>query len=560
MKLLDSRRLTGFNLQGPTAGAVADVLFEEGDLPEVFFQAWAEALETITQRLDWPSPAPNFRRSQHTASLYFPAPLDALYAATEVNEWAIASATGNARTLAEAVEEIQAALQEEANPALIALQEAAKGHNVPMIWDDDWVSLGMGTHSQTWPSDALPAVHEVDWDAQERIPTAYVTGTNGKTTTTRMTARILQVAGKTPGSTSSDGVCVGEEQIERGDWTGTGAARMVLRHPQVDIAILETARGGMLRRGLVTESCDAALITNVSSDHLGEYGIDTVEDMARVKALVCGPIKPSGLQILNADDPHLRGLKRPGIQACWFSTNGRTEFIAEELKTGAMAWVLENNWLCFCAAETVQPVIKATEIPASYGGAAHHNIANALGAAALAQSLGATLEHIQTALRQFGSRPEDNPGRCNIQHIKGTHLLLDFGHNPKGVEAILTTSRLLMKDKGAARLWVSIGQAGDRTDEDLIQLAQAVSGAKPDCVSLREVPGYERGRQPHEVARILEKTLLEHGHSPDCIEFHGDELSSMEAALEWANPNDFIVHLVHIDREAIESLLKTHRN
>ena len=555
MELTDSRRLTGFNLLGPKAGAVSEVRFEESDSPEALIEAWKTAVGTITKALGWRGCTPSARRSQHGASLYFPAKLDVLYAATEANEWAVAAARGEAAPLEEALEAIRSSMADEANPSLMALQAEANKRGAPFVWDDDWVSLGMGRHSQTWPWKNLPAPDEIDWEVYRRIPSAYVTGTNGKTTTTRMAARILQVAGMTTGTTSSDGVSVNEALVEEGDWTGTGAARRVLRHTDVEVAVLETARGGMLRRGLVLEECDAALVTNVSSDHLGEYGIDTVEDMARVKGLVFEAVRPDGTQVINAEDPLLRGLELAPASRCWFSTRGRTDFVQGELIKGARAWVLENNWLCFCVGDQIERVLSVEELHSAHGGAAFHNIANALGAAGLAQSLGADLNAIREALRDFGKRAEDNPGRCTIRSVNGVRLLLDFGHNPKGVEAILQTGRLLIQENPGARLWVSIGQAGDRSDADLLELAEAVGGAKPDRVSLREVPGYERGRGYREVAGILKDRLITAGQNASAIDFHEGEIDSMRAALDWARPGDLVVHLVHLKREAINALL-----
>lgn len=555
MQLTDSRRLTGYNLLGPKAGAVAEVRFEEGDNPEALIEAWKSAVATITTALQWPDCTPRIRRSRHGASLYFPTKLDALYAATEANEWAVASACGNAVPLDSALERLRASQAEEANSKLMALQAEASRRSVPFVWDDDWVSLGMGKHSQTWAWKSLPAPEEVDWEACKRIPSAYVTGTNGKTTSTRMTARILQISGLTTGTTSSDGVSVNETLVEEGDWTGTGAARRVLRHSDVEVAVLETARGGMLRRGLVLENCDAALVTNVSSDHLGEYGIDTVEDMAKVKGLVFGAVKTGGTHVINADDPLLRMLPLPPGRRCWFSTTGRNAFVRAQLAEGALAWVLEDDWLSLCEGDQIERILAVGDLHSAHGGAAFHNIANALGAAGLAQSLGASIHAIREGLRSFGKHPDDNPGRCSIRSIRGVNLLLDFGHNPRGVEAILKTGRLLIQNKPTARLWVSIGQAGDRSDTDLVELAEAVGRAEPDRVSLREVPGYERGRGAGEVAEILKDTLTRGGLSPEAIVFHKNEIDSMHAALGWTQPGDLVVHLVHIQREAINALL-----
>ncbi|MEC9072263.1 MAG: Mur ligase family protein, partial [Myxococcota bacterium] len=396
MDLQDSRRLTGLNLLSPRAGAVAEVRFEEGEAPEAALEAWSTALDRALKALDWPTTGRQVRRWSGGASLLLDAPLDALYAATEINEWAIAEANGEAPPLAETLGELQRSIAEETNPGLMALESVAHERGVPFVWDDDQVCIGMGRHSRTWATDRLPGPDAVPWETLRSIPVAYITGTNGKTTSTRMTTRILQAAGMSPGCTSSDGVVVKGEEVERGDWTGPGAARRVLRDTQVDAAVLETARGGILRRGLVIDTCDAALITNVANDHLGDYGVFSVEDMARVKGLVCQAVSPNGRRVLNADDPLLRSLGRqPGAPVCWFSVEPITPWIQAHLEDGGEAWLLQDGWLVFHDGQDRTPVVKAEELPSTFGGTARHNIANALGASALSHALGVELHHIR---------------------------------------------------------------------------------------------------------------------------------------------------------------------
>ena len=186
------------------------------------------------------------------------------------------------------------------------------------------------------------------------------------------------------------------------------------------------------------DTCDAALITNVANDHLGDYGVFTVEDMARTKGLVCQAVVPDGRRVLNADDPLLQRLgQQPGAPVCWFSIEPVTPWLQSHLDQGGEAWLLEDGWLVFHQGRARTPVVEAAQLPSAYGGAARHNIANALGAAALSHALGAEISQVSAGLLDFGGDSEDNPGRCNIEEHNGVQVLLDFGHNPHGVRAIL---------------------------------------------------------------------------------------------------------------------------
>jgi cyanophycin synthetase len=540
----------------PGPGAVAEVSFEDGEVPSAAVQAWSEAVDRCFDRLGWSARSRWIRVQDCSASLVLDAALDALYAATEINEWAVAAAGGRAPELKDFLTQLTTALEEESCPSMLSLQAEASRRDLPFVWDDDAVSVGMGRRSRTWTRAELPSVASVPWDKVGEIPIVYITGTNGKTTSTRMTARILQAAGHRPGFTSSDGVVVDGELIEKGDWTGPGAARCVLRHPDVDIAVLETARGGLLRRGLVVDQCDGALITNIASDHLGEYGVHSLEDMARVKGLVCRSVRPTGRRVLNADDPLLWKLgMEEGPQVTWFSVGPLSPGLRAHLDRGGEVWMLDDGWLCELRGQEQERVVEAAKIPATYGGTARHNVANALGAAALSRALGVSTEDIRRGLESFGVAAVDNPGRCQLELHRGIQVLLDFGHNPHGVRAMLSMARRLMADRADSRLWVSLGQAGDRSDTDLKDLAEAVWESRPHRISLREVAGYERGRDSGEVVGIMQDALIMSGHPASEIDHHPDEVSAMTEALKWAREGDLVVHLVHMQRDAVRSVL-----
>ena len=313
MEVRDSRRLTGPNILTDGPGAVLDIAFEaEDDAADsaAAIDAWRRWLRRILTAVGWEDARDFDRTFPGGASLAFRAPIDALYAATEVNEWAWEAAgieLDGAATpdLDEAVERLRRTIADEVSPKLLALRDAAREHDVAFLSDDDHTSVGLGAGSRTWPVDGLPDPEQVPWDEIYDIKVGLVTGTNGKTTTVRLLGAIIRAAGAVPGLSSTDWIAAGDDILDRGDYSGPGGARRVLRDPRVECAILETARGGMLRRGLAVDASDVALITNVAEDHLGEFGIHDLDALAACKFIVA---KGARRLVLNADDPVARRL------------------------------------------------------------------------------------------------------------------------------------------------------------------------------------------------------------------------------------------------------------
>ena len=320
MRIQDARRLTGLNLQCTEPAAIVEVAFEPSECPELSLQSWRDALDALAPRLPFELGLKSVRHYRRGAALVCAAPIDALYAAVEANEWAVAAATAE---LAEeeqpcveaALHRIRTIYGEECSPELLRLQSAAKSRGIPVLWDDDEVSLGYGRYSQTWPRESLPSVDSVPWERLKTVPVVLITGTNGKTTTARLVTRILKEAGLTVGNSSTDGISINGSLVEKGDWTGPGAARAILRHPEVEVAVLETARGGILRRGLGVSHCDAAIVTNVSEDHLGEYGIHTLEGMARAKTLVFDAVHDGGYRVVTSMTHTYAGQRHANVRS-----------------------------------------------------------------------------------------------------------------------------------------------------------------------------------------------------------------------------------------------------
>ena len=438
-----------------------------------------------------------------------------------------------------------------------ALRAEAARRDLPVLSDDDSLSIGHGRHAISWPSRRLPAPEDVPWDRLRRIPIALITGTNGKTTTARLLARIARKAGHVPGNTSTDGMSVDERPLEAGDWTGPGAARTVLRHPAVELAVLEVARGGILRRGLGVDRCDAAAVLNVSADHLGEYGIHDPAAMARAKAVVGGIVTPQGRVVLGADSPPLVELVERGHRfpapVVWFSRQAAHPTVARHLAAGGEAWLVVDGQLCRARGAERAALVAVAQLPFCFGGAAGHNVANALAAAALASALGLPDAAIAAGLRSFSSSAADNPGRANVARIAGALVFLDFAHNAAG---ILGLAPLLAALRGPNRLIVCMGVAGDRRDEDIRYAAAAIHALAPTQIRIRDHEKYLRGRELGAVPAIMREALIELGTPADTIREVATEIEVLREGLEWARPGDVIVILDHVERDEIQAELQ----
>ncbi|MBX7080627.1 MAG: hypothetical protein K1X88_15625 [Nannocystaceae bacterium] len=556
MRILDSRRLTGPTMYGPEPAAIAEVAFEPGESWSQCEPAWRDALASMLAAVGW-SDARRFSRrfaDGGGAALGFEAPPDALYAATEVNEWAIAAASqpdDPTLALGDHASRLREAIAAEHRPELLALLREAAARGVPAFFDEDGVTVGLGARSQTWPLDAVPSATAVPWSQLGAIPVVAVTGTNGKTTSARWLARMFKSAGLVAGNTSTDGIAVDGSLVETGDCTGPGAARRLLRRPELQAAVLEAARGGLLRRGFALRWCDAALLTNVSDDHLGEWGIATVDELAQAKAAIATAVRPGGRVVLGADSPPLVRLRgRFAAPQVWFSQRADHPLLLEVLAQGGEACWIEDGAIVHGRAHARAPLVAVDEIALALGGAARHNLANALGVAATALGLPIPREVVCDTLRSFGRDVHDNPGRLERYEKDGVLVLLDFAHNRDGLRQQREVVASLRRARGG-RLVVSFGMAGDRSDEALMELAGEIAAMRPDHVIVREEPEYLRGREPGVVPAILRRGFEAHGIAPEAIDQADDERAAVAAALRWARSGDMVAVFAHTEREPI---------
>jgi cyanophycin synthetase len=388
------------------------------------------------------------------------------------------------------------------------------------------------------PRDAAGAI--VDWlfpeGSSARIPIVSVTGTNGKTTTTRMVAHILSATGLTVGVTTTDGVYVGGECVVNGDTTGPRSARTVLQDPEVEAAVLETARGGMIRGGLGYDLADVGIVTNISDDHLGQDGIIDLDDLAWVKSLVVEAIKPDGTAVLNADDTRVLAMaERARCRLAYFSLEADNIFLRKHCSEGGLGVYVKGGAITATHDGKEEKIASLRSIPCVLGGKAIHNIQNALAATAAALAVGVSVEVVRSALKGFAKNPEQNPGRFNLIALGDVRLVVDYGHNAAGYEAAIRTARQL----APARLIGVIGSPGDRLDEAIVNLGR-VAGKGFELVFVKEDADL-RGRASGEVAELLRLGAAESGLEDSAIRVILSEGEAIREALKAARAGDIVL-------------------
>ena len=392
-----------------------------------------------------------------------------------------------------------------------------------------------------------------------QIPVVAITGTNGKTTTARMIGHIARQAGRLVGWSSTDGVYIDGRLVEAGDFSGPSGAGRVLRHPGVELAVTETARGGILRRGVGVAYNDVSVVTNISADHLGLGGIDTLDQLAEVKAVITKITKPGGWCVLNADDPRTLAMRLGTKAQIWVFTRdpnspgGRTV-----LSGGGRITTLLGGWVCVLApgADPLQ-VVEVIDVPMTLAGLSRVNVENVLAVTSATLALGFSVEQVADGLRSFDPN-ENNPGRMNIWTLPvpsgAISVVIDLAHNEAGLEALLEIMSGIRPPHG--RLLLGVGTAGDRGDEVFVRLGE-IAALGADVVEIVNKGEYLRGRSMAEISGLITEGAAHAGMTIQ--QAHDSELGGLVSLVDQARREDVIAIMTHQDREELDRWLLDHQ-
>lgn len=379
-----------------------------------------------------------------------------------------------------------------------------------------------------------------------RIPIIAITGTNGKTTTTRLIAHIVKNSGYRVGFTTSDGIYVHNSMLSKGDTTGPMSAEFILKDPTVEFAVLETARGGILRSGLGFGRCDIAVVTNIQEDHMGLSDINTLKDMANVKGVVVKSVKRDGYAVLNADNAHCVEIaKTSDCKIAYFSLNENNPVIAEHCKKGGIAAIFENGYITIKKGDWKFRVDKATNIPLTFNGKVSFMISNVLAATLACYTYGFTIEDIKTNLETFIPSAAQTPGRMNIFNFKDHKVLIDFAHNPDGFRGI---KEFLSSVESSHKIGIITG-TGDRRDEDIRELGR-LSADMFDHIIIRQ-DKFLRGRQADDIVALLLEGIKERNPNAS-YEYIPKEVEALKHGLSLAKPGSYVVALSDVIDNAID--------
>jgi cyanophycin synthetase len=380
------------------------------------------------------------------------------------------------------------------------------------------------------------------------VPVVAVTGTNGKTTTSRLVAHLARTAGHLVGWSNTDGIYVDGELVEAGDYSGPAGAGRVLSDERVDFAVTETARGGILLKGIGVTRNDVSVVTNVSADHLGLHGIDTLDQLAEVKSVVPRITRRSGWAVLNGDDPRVLAMRAVTRARPWvFSRDPRSPAIRDALDHGGRATtVIDGQIVVLSGGARPDELVAVADVPMTLSGLSHFNVENALAATSAGLAAGLPREAVVDGLRSFLPDVEHNPGRMNVFSLDGVTVVMDLAHNEAGLEALTEVLRGVCAPRG--RTFLGLGAVGDRQD-DLLEKLGEIAARDTDVVAIGHKQRYLRGRTTGDLDRLLRAGAARVGVTD--VPAYPTELAVLEALVDQAGPGDVVGLMCHAEREAV---------
>ena len=535
-----SRRLVGPNLFFKETGTVLDVPLVENreELTELFYQ---EA-EKFLPALGWEQIKITHKFFNNGVRFAFTAPVDITMPACDVIDFAWLSAregfeTGQFKSIEEAKKELIPTIDEDKNLTYRKLYELAKSKGFNAFRDKDKAFIGSGTGCYEFDLNK-DSIDEIKWQDIYDIPAVIVTGTNGKTTTVRLTDYICRVAGKVTGYTSTDWVKVNDELIDEGDYSGLTGHQFVLTNKKVEVALLESARGGLLKRGLIETFVNAAAVTNVSADHLGEDGVETVAELAEAKSIVFRTMGEGSHAIINLDNSYMK--ERFDTLDCAkivVTQNPQDHDMEYYLAKADYACIVEHGDFVWVDGDSKTTIIPVADAPLTVKGFAKHNIENAMIAICLSFKLGIDLGIVANALRSYSNDTKVNRGRSNIFEWDNKVAVVDYAHNEAGMDALLNMMKAY--DKGG-KTYLMIGTTGDR--KNLISdINNVIIKHDVDFIVLKETEMYLRGAEPMELPLLIRKDLDDKGFDTSKTYISHGELEGVKYILNKLNDNDIAI-------------------
>lgn len=555
-----SKRLIGPNLFFDHTGTVLDIPLTHDQ--KYLVRLWHHQVHALLPELGWGDIQTAYKIYNQGIRLALQAPFDITLAACDVIDFTWASVRqyiekGYFKTPEEAKEALLPLIYEQQNLKVRQIYQlgTSKGFNVFYDPDNRQITIGSGNQCFQACIDDIE-VDDINWAKVGDIPVVLITGTNGKTTTVRLTSFLCQVNEKGVGYCSTDWVMINGEVIDYGDYSGPTGNRYVLTNPDIDVAVLEVARGGLCTRGLAITNVTAASVTNVSADHLGMDGIETVEQMAEAKSIVYKTVARKGHAIVNLDSPEIKSRYESGLiegTKVFFSQKMTEHQLRPFFQQAAYIAFIKNGFFVLQTQQNEHTIAEIDAVPITVRGYATHNIENVLNAICLGYELGLTPEEIAKGLKSFQNSAENNFGRANVYYYNGATFIIDFAHNPKALESICNMA-LAYKPE---RVWLMWGQTGDRLNL-VDKMCQITAEFNPDFMLIKDVPGYLRGAEEGEMPTAIEQGLLKYGMTEDKLKHFEDEIPGLQYALDHAKPGDVHIMLIHKAPEKAISLIESY--
>lgn len=544
-----SSRLLGRSRFFSEAGAVIDVELKENisSIAELYVSELKRLLSALPIK-DYEVKAITFSNGFNVAIRY---PYDLLMVACEILDWVwydIVDLIDDDISIKfeRSKRRFKAMINENQQLLLRKVYAKARQKQINFFVHKDLLILGSGIHQFRSKLNNITKLSDIPWKKIADIPSVLITGTNGKTTTTRLTEFICRKAKLVSGYCSTDWVMVNNKLVAEGDLSGPSGHQYVLMHPKVEVAVLEVARGGMIKRGLLPNYAVAATVTNISHDHIGQSGIENLTDLAAAKGIVYNGLKADGIAIINLDDEHIRALPLDNQRKAYLSTKLTSEEIQPFITANNFVVYLDNQQIVIRTSNELHRLNNITQIPITVHGLAHYNYENVLHATALTFALGLTPAQIMFGLAKFGADARSNFGRWNYYHSKvAGHLVVDIAHNPAGLRNILDLAQGFRKLHALnGRLGLMYGNTADRK-ETIPEVVKIILEHKVDLVVIKEFQESLRGSVLGEMPELFRLELLKQGYPEAQLKVIPNELEATEYILTQAQPDDMYLLCSH---------------